>query len=121
MTQPLPQCFLHAFEGLWQALRSQRNLRIHLGSTIAVAIMGWLLALTNVEWAILTLAIGLVWAAELFNTAVEHTVDLISPTPHPMAKMAKDVAAAAVLVTAIASAIVGLIIFIPHLIDQAFR
>jgi diacylglycerol kinase len=118
VTQPLPRCFLHAFEGLWQALRSQRNLRIHLGFTAAVAAVGWLLALTNVEWAILTLTIGLVWATELFNTAVEHTVDLISPTQHPMAKIAKDVAAAAVLVAAIAAAVVGLIIFVPHLIDQ---
>lgn len=120
MTQPLPRSFLHAFEGLWLSLRSQRNLQIHLGFTVAVAIMGWLLALTKVEWAIITLAVGLVWAAELYNTAVEHVVDLISPTPHPLARLAKDAAAAAVLVTALASAVVGLIIFIPHLIDRAF-
>ena len=118
MSQPLPRAFRHAFRGLWAALCGQRNLRIHLAVTLIVAIAGWILSLSPLEWAVIILAVGLVWAAELTNTAIEAIVDLVNPAYHPLAGAAKDAAAAAVLATAVAAALVGLIILLSQIIDR---
>lgn len=107
--------FGHALRGLWQALKQEQHLRIHAIATILVLGIAIWLPLSRIDWALLTVAIGMVWAAELVNTAIERLTDLASPDFHPLAGQAKDVAAAAVLVTAIAAAVVGLLILGPPL------
>ena len=88
--------FRYAFEGWWYVLRTQHNAWIHGLVTIAVALLAFWLQLPRQEWAILILTIMVVWIAEFMNTALEAVVDMTMPNPHPLAKVAKDVAAAAV-------------------------
>ena len=104
--------FRYAMEGILTAVNEQ-NFRFHLVSAIIVIIAGVLTGLTTVEWSIIVLVIFLVIGAELINTAIERVVDLASPEFHPIAKQAKDIAAGAVLVFALASVIIGLLIFLP--------
>ena len=112
--------FLSAFRFAWQGvmhvLRSQRNARIHVGVAAAVIAAALGLRVPGLELAVLVLCITLVIGAEMMNTVVESIADLVSPGYHPLAKIAKDVAAGAVLVCAGGSAIVGAIIFLPHLL-----
>jgi diacylglycerol kinase len=99
-------------------LRTQRNAWIHAVISTAVFVLGLWLGLDRVEWAIVLLTIALVWMAEFVNTALEAVVDLASPDLHPLAKVGKDVAAAAVLVAAATAVIVGGLILGPPLWDQ---
>lgn len=108
--------FGHAFRGIGDLLRTQANARIHLAATLAVIAAGIGFGLSRVEWVAIVAAIGLVWTAEGVNTAIEAVVDLISPQPHPLARRAKDVAAGAVLLAAIAAAVIGGLIFGPRLL-----
>ena len=112
--------FRYAFSGLWFMLRTQRNAWIHATATVCVVALGLWLSLSRIEWAILALTIGLVWMAEFTNTALEAVVDLASPDIHPLAKVGKDVGAAAVLVAAFTSVIVGLLILGPALWVKLF-
>jgi diacylglycerol kinase len=89
-------------------------------ATVCVIALGAWLSLSRIEWAILALAMGLVWIAEFFNTALEAVVDLASPDIHPLAKVSKDVGAAAVLIAAITSVVVGLLILGPPLWARLF-
>jgi diacylglycerol kinase len=114
-SQNLLEGFGHAFAGLWYALRTQRNMRVHLVIALGVMALGLWLKVTPVEGALLTLTIGLVLMSEMTNTMVEKLVDLVSPGYHPLAKVVKDVMAGAVLLTAIISVIVGLLILGPPL------
>jgi diacylglycerol kinase len=107
--------FRFAFVGLWYALRTQRNTRVHLSIAAAVVVVGLCLNLSRVEWAVLTLTIGFVLVSEMLNTVAETLVDLVSPGYHPLAKIVKDVTAGAVLLTAIVSAVVGLLVLGPPL------
>ena len=107
--------FKHAFSGMWHVLRTQRNARIHLSLALVVILLGLWLGLSHTEWAIIVLTIGLVLAAESFNTVAEAAVDLATAEYHPLAKIAKDVAAGAVLLMAITAVIVGLLILGPPL------
>lgn len=109
--------FKYAFAGLQHVITSQRNAWIHTAITFVVILLAILLKLTLLNWAILLLAIGLVWTAEIFNTALEVLVNLVSPQPHPLAKIAKDVSAAAVLVSAIVSILIGLLILLPPMVQ----
>ena len=104
-----------ALEGLGTILRTQHNAWIHLAATIVVAVVGLVLRVTAIEWTVLILAIAIVWMAEALNTAFERLCDVASPQFHPLVKQAKDVAAAAVLIAAIAAAIIGAIVFLPRL------
>ncbi|QCR32923.1 diacylglycerol kinase family protein [Lysinibacillus sp. SGAir0095] len=108
----LLKSFGYAFYGIWTAMREQ-NMRIHIISAIIVIIASILTGLTINEWLIIILVITLVIGAEMINTAIESVVNLASPEIHPLAKQAKDVAAGAVLVIALASVIIGLLIFLP--------
>ena len=108
--------FGYAFEGIRTLLRDEHNSRIHLCAMIAVIAAGLLLGLTPAEWCIVALCCGIVIAAEAMNSAIEAIADLVSPERHPLVKKAKDVAAAGVLVSAMAAAAAGLIIFIPKII-----
>lgn len=105
--------FKYAFHGIIYAIRTQQNLRIHLISATMVIIAGFIFDLHRIEWLILILCIGFVICAELFNTAIESLADEVEPDYNPRIKIVKDLAAAAVFVSAIVSAIIGLIIFIP--------
>jgi diacylglycerol kinase len=107
--------FRYAWQGLRKALQKETHLRFHASATLAVVLVGVFLPLTRTDWALLALAMGAVWCAELLNTAIERLTDLVSPGPHPLAGEAKDVAAAAVLVTAAAAAAVGALILGPAL------
>lgn len=107
--------FRYAWDGIAHVVRTQRNMRIHLLMGTAVVLLGVVLHLAAVEWALLMLCITGVLVAEMGNTLIEALVDLASPGYHPLARRAKDVAAGAVLVTAIGSAAVGLAILGPHL------
>ena len=107
--------FRYAFAGLRYVLWSERNARIHLAIAILVVLLGAWLRLSAVEWVLIIAAIALVFAGEMLNTVVELTVDMVTEERNPLAKRAKDVAAGAVLVSAIAAAIMGLIILGPRL------
>ena len=108
--------FGHAFRGLALLLASQHNAWIHAVATLAVLVAGLVLGVSRLEWALLALAIGGVWAAEAFNTAIEQLADVVSPAPDARIGQAKDVAAAAVLLAAIAAAVVGLLVFAPRVL-----
>jgi diacylglycerol kinase (ATP) len=123
VTQPLRartrvQAFRHAFAGWWFVLRTQRNAWIHACATAAVLAVGLWLGLERHAWALLLLAIGLVWLAEFLNTALEAVVDLASPEAHPLARVGKDVGAAAVLIAALTAAAVGLLVLGPQLLAR---
>jgi diacylglycerol kinase len=104
-----------ALEGIKTVLITQPNAKIHAAFTLAVFLFAGLLRLPRLDWVILLLTVGLVWAAEIFNTAVEITVDVISPDYDPNAKKIKDISAGAVLISVLVSVLVGLLIFGPHL------
>jgi diacylglycerol kinase (ATP) len=107
--------FSYAFAGVWHLVRTQRNAQIHLLVGACALALGATLRIERWEWVALTLTITLVLAAEGANTAVEAAIDLVTAARHPLAKIAKDVAAGTVLLCAIASIIVGCTVFLPHL------
>ncbi len=112
--------FRHALSGLQYVLRTQRNAWLHaLATACVLGLAGWL-GLARAEWALLVLAIGLVWSAEFVNTALEAAVDLASPDLHPVARIGKDVGAAAVLVASAAAGMIGLLILGPPLLGRLF-
>lgn len=105
--------FSYAAAGIFHAMKMERNFKVHLLVAILVLVMGMFVELSIVQWFIIIILIGVVLALELVNTALERIVDLVTEEYHPLAKQAKDAAAGAVLVFAIASAVIGLLIFIP--------
>jgi diacylglycerol kinase (ATP) len=108
--------FGYAFTGLYELIKSEPNARIHLIATPGVMTAGLLLRLTNEEWCIVMIVIAMVWATEAFNTVMEKLTDHLFPEHHETARIAKDVSAAAVLISAIAAMICGLVIFLPKII-----
>ncbi|CAN5908778.1 diacylglycerol kinase family protein [soil metagenome] len=108
--------FRFALAGIRAAFWTEINMRIHLAAALVVVVVAFVLEVTATEWCLLIFCIGVVWAAEIFNTALEALVNLVSPVQHPLAGKVKDLAAGAVLVTAIMAVVVGLIIFGPHLL-----
>jgi diacylglycerol kinase len=105
--------FSFAFKGIYLLFKYENNARVHLLASIFVIIAGFLVDLDKGEWLWIILAITLVWVSEAFNTAIEKIIDLYSPDFNPRAGTVKDLAAGAVLMTAIFAIIVGAIIFIP--------
>lgn len=105
----------HALRGLGFVLATQPNARIHLVATAAVLLLGWFLGISAMDWRWLLVAIGMVWVAEILNTALEHLCDVVSPDHRESVRRAKDVAAAGVLVAALVAAILGLLVFLPYL------
>jgi diacylglycerol kinase len=114
----LLESFQHAFAGSWHAWKTQRNVRIHVAIAIVVVILGLALELQPGQWAVIILTIGFVIVSELFNTVVESLVDLVTAKNHPLAKQAKDVAAGAVLTSAIVAVAVGLLVLGPPLLTR---
>ncbi len=114
--QRLFKSFDYAFQGIGFAFRTQANFRIHVSISIAVILLGLWLQISAIEWAILVVTMMIVLGAELFNTALEAALDRVSTDHHPLAKVGKDTAAGAVLISAIGAVIVGLLIFGPRLL-----
>jgi diacylglycerol kinase len=108
--------FGYASGGLWYALSTQINMKVHLALTALAIALGILLHISPVEFALIFVAIASVLIAELFNTVIELCVDLISPGFHPLAKHAKDVAAGAVLLSAMLAIVIALFVYVPHLL-----
>ncbi|KAF6636359.1 diacylglycerol kinase family protein [Paenibacillus sp. EKM208P] len=109
--QPWRMTFRYAAEGVMYALRTQVNMRIHVAVALLVIVAGLTLHISRLDWLFVCVAIVIVIVAELFNTAVEAAVDLISPDIHPLAKAAKDTAAGAVLLAAVFAVIIGIFVF----------
>ncbi len=107
--------FAYAFRGLRFMLQSQHNAWLHAMATILVFVFGAGFQISKVEWCFVILSMMAVWTAEAFNTAIECVTDLASPEFHSLAGKAKDVAAAAVLITAMGAVVIGVIVFVPYL------
>jgi len=114
------QSFRYAFDGWWFVLRTQHNAWIHAVITLMVVAVGLWLRLPLRDWTVLILTFMAVWMAEFMNTALEAVVDMTMPDVHPLAKVAKDVAAAAVLVGALGAIIIGLLLLGPPLWQRLF-
>ncbi len=104
-----------AFRGLRELIAAEPHARVHLLTTVVVAGLSACSSLSATEWCAVILAAGFVWSAEAMNTAVERVVDLASPDRHPLAAQAKELAAGAVLIAALAALLVGILIFFPRL------
>lgn len=105
--------FDYSIQGIITFFKNEHNARIHAAAAILVIVLGWYFKLTLMEWCWITLAIGLVFISEMFNTAIEYLTDLVSPEIQPLAKKTKDVASGAVLIAALVAVFIGLFIFIP--------
>ncbi len=108
--------FRYAFQGIYSSFKSERNMKIHIFMMTLVILFGILLKISLLEWFVCIILFIIVIAGELFNTAVETVVDMVSPDINEKAKLAKDVSAGGVLVLAIGASIIGLFIFIPKLL-----
>ncbi len=108
--------FHYALSGIYDALKTEPNLKFHFLATILVIAAGFYFQISRLEWIIILLTCGMVISLELTNTAIEEVVDSFTAEVHPGAKFAKDVASGAVLIAAITASIIGLIIFLPYLI-----
>jgi len=104
--------FLFALQGFRLAVQQERNIKVMLAGGAFAIIVGIIVGLDPISWAVILLSCGLVISAELFNTAIEKVVDLVSPEFHPLAGQAKDISAAAVWVLCLLVAIVGIIVFV---------
>lgn len=113
----LRESFTYAFSGILYGFFYERNLKIHLLAAVLAVVLGWYFNLSRIEWAILLFTIFLVLIAETINTAIEKTIDLVTNEYHPLAKIAKNLAAGAVLLSAINAIIMGIIIFGPYLFN----
>lgn len=112
--------FGYALAGIAYVWRTQPNFWIHTVMAVFVTILGLVLRLSRYEWAILLLAMIIVFSAELMNSAIEAIVDKASPEHHPLAKAAKDCAAGAVFVAAIGAVLIGILILAPPLLSRLF-
>lgn len=112
--------FGFASQGIVDLFRYENNAKVHLLVASLVILVGFYFQLSRIEWAVILTQIGLVWAAEAFNTAIEKLCDFVSPGIHPQIKAIKDLSSGAVLILTIAAVIVGLIILGSHLIDTFY-
>jgi diacylglycerol kinase (ATP) len=113
--QGVGRSFEHAYRGMISAVRTQRNMRFHVAAAVAVLIASLLIGVSRLELAILVLTIAFVFVIEMFNTALEFVVDLVTGEYHPLAKLAKDVSAGAVLVSSVGAVLVGYLILVDNL------
>lgn len=105
----------HALQGL-KGLLGEHNCRVHAAATLLVLVAACAVSATRMEWLVLVIAIALVWVSEAFNTALECLADAVSKEHHPLIGQAKDIAAAAVLLAAVSSLILGGLVFVPYLL-----
>lgn len=108
--------FRFAFDGFKVLFQEEHNARIHLVAALFAIVLGWFLKISPMEWLAVIIVIGLVFITEIINSSIENIADFISPEKHPQIKRIKDLAAAAVLLSAIISIIVALVVFLPKLL-----
>lgn len=113
--QGVGRSFEHAYRGMISAVRTQRNMRFHVVAAVVVLVASLLVGVSKLELAILVLTILVVFVTEMFNTAMEFVVDMVTSEYHPLAKLAKDVSAGAVLVSSIGAVLVGYLILADNL------
>lgn len=113
----LKDSFFHAYEGIVYAVTKERNMHIHISMAILVIVFGAIFRISYVEWLVCLVLIALVIYLELVNTSIEAVVDMITTKEDPVAKLAKDTAAGAVLVGSIIAAFIGLVIFLPKIFE----
>ena len=113
----LYESFRHAYEGIIYVITRERNMHIHVSIATLVIIAGVLFQISYAEWLACLILIGSVLSLEMINTAIESVVDLITTNENPIAKVAKDASAGAVLIMAIISAFIGVVIFLPKIFD----
>ena len=109
--------FKEAIEGIGTSFKTERNMKIHIFIMILAIIAGIILKINKSEWIICIILFAIVIGSELFNTSIETIVDMVMPEKNEKAKIAKDVSAGAVLVVAIGAAIIGLVIFVPRILN----
>lgn len=114
---PLYKSFGYAFEGIFTGIKKERNMKIHCLAMLCVVAAGFVLRISVSEWCICLILFGMILSLELVNTAMEAVVDLVTEERRPLAKLAKDTAAGAVLIAAIMAAGVGLLIFVPKVLE----
>ncbi len=108
--------YVYAYKGILHTMLFENNFKYQAFAAILVTALGYIFEINKVEWIIVVITIGLVFTAELFNTAIEKLCDHLHPDQHPAIGLVKDVSAGAVLITAISASIVGLIIFLPKVL-----
>jgi undecaprenol kinase len=111
------ETFKFALEGIQTAFIQEKNIRFHTYFSVLVILLASTLSLTLVEWILILIAMGGMFVLEMVNSAIERVVDLVTSDYHPLAKQAKDIAAGAVLIYAILSVIIGILIFLPKLVN----
>ena len=114
---PLYKSFGYAFEGIFAGIRGERNMKIHCFAAVCVIVAGVLFHISVTEWCICLVLFGLILSLGLVNTAIEAVVDFVTEDKKPLAKLAKDTAAGAVLIAAVMAAMAGLLIFVPKLVS----
>jgi diacylglycerol kinase (ATP) len=107
--------FRFAIAGIWFLLTTQHNARLHLAATVFVCFVGFVLGVSAADWRWLVVAISLVWTVEAINTAFEHLCDVVSPEFCRGVEQAKDIAAGAVLISALGAIVLGALIFLPYM------
>lgn len=112
------RAFGYAFAGWWHVLRTQRNAWVHTLASVLVFVVSLWLGISRLEWALIVVAVAMVWTAEFINTALEAVVDLASPEHNHLARVGKDVGAAAVLISAGSAALIGLLVLGPPLLAR---
>lgn len=117
----LCKSFSYAFNGFKRVYIEEPNMKVHTLAAMMVIILGFLLKVSKLEWIFLVFAIGLVIGAEVLNTSIENLVDLATEEFHKKAMIAKDTAAAYVMVLSITAAIIGLIIFVPKIVEVLWK
>lgn len=117
----LVNSFKYSFEGIAYAAKKEQSLLLMAICLILATILGFWLKITPLEWIFILMAIGLVLGTELLNTSIEATIDLLSPSFHPLAKVAKDTASAAVFVYSLIAFIIGCVVFVPNFIELIER
>lgn len=108
--------YQYAFRGIWLAFRYEANMLFHVLGAVAVLITNYLLAINKTEWIITLMLIGIVWMAEIFNTAIEKLADRVTKEHDPLIGQAKDLAAGAVLIICMAAAVCAGVIYVPYLV-----
>ena len=115
--QKFTQSMSHALDGIEYAINHERNIKFEILAGICASVLGFLLKISNVEWVVLILLIGTILALEMINTSIERCVDLVTKDYHELAKAAKDTAAGAVLIVSMFSIIIGIVMFLPRVIN----
>lgn len=116
-TKKLVNSFKYAIQGIIASFQTERNMKLHVLAMILVILLGFIVKLSRLEWEICIILFAMIISGELFNTAIETTVDIAMPQKNEKAKLAKDVSAGAVLIIAIGSLIIGIIIFMPKIME----